>query len=343
MENEERRILETVTSALRELNPDHLTQAEMVDLRGEIIDRISQGKSPRSRMRFTRAAFAAVFAAAFVICSVALFVMRQPDRGPLPMSASAIQKLLPRGAKLMNNGKGASILAVDLGGDGTSEYAALFRNPNGTVGAVLVSGQSGHARTLWQYRGPIGLALPANLSIADLFHNGNKELVFQAAIGAMAKQIDILTWSKGGVASIFTAQATKFSIGPYNGRNRPDLIATWTLNTGNLYNIQLYGWDQPANRYTAIPGTSSPAYFRSAVIPYYSQLQKTASDQAPKMTSYGLASAYYNAGEYRKALSETDRALRFGASAYPPDSELRSLQRLIKNRMTKTRTRGKAP
>lgn len=280
------------------------------------------------RFRWTIATLCALGVAATGVGSAAAANERAAS-----VPTAAILKLLPKDAKLIaSNQQGALILPVDMRGDGTSEYASLYESPNNLVGAVIFEKWKGKLQKLWQYHGPAGLVLPASLSVRDVLHDSKQQVLFQATIGAMANQVELLGWKRRGVYPMFQAQAARVDIGQYNGRGADEIVA-WAHDTGNLYNIDPYGWNPRLQRYRMTPGIA-PRYFRSVVIPFYQHESHTAKGrQTPKMTAYGLASAYYNAGDYAEALAQANKALRFGPNAYPPDNRVQALKHSIDTKL----------
>ncbi|GEO25525.1 hypothetical protein AAC03nite_13100 [Alicyclobacillus acidoterrestris] len=256
------------------------------------------------------------------------------------VSASAILKLLPKGAQIIaSDKKGDLVQSLDLSGDGQNDYAALYKYSNGNatnlIGAIIVDSNNGVLQKLWQYNGNIGLVAPASLDVKEVLHNNSDQVVFTAAIGAMANQVEVLSWANNKVEPIFQTQAARVDIGQYKNAG-PDEISAWTLDTGYLYNVQMYGWNSKAEQYTAIQSSETPQYFKTVVLPYYQKLENGVQGKtAPKMIAYGLAEAYYNSGEYNLALTQINKGLEMSAKAYPPNTKFQSLKTQVEASLNK--------
>lgn len=274
---------------------------------------------------------------AVVSASTAIPALASTQSSHSTVSASAIRTLLPKGAHLIPfNKKGYLVLPVDMNGDGQKEYAALYKYSNtkatNLIGAIIAGERDGKLHKLWQYCGNIGLVAPASLIVKDLLHNNRREVVFAGEVGAMANQVEVLAWSNNQVKPIFQTQAYRVDFGQYiNGGT--DEIASWLLDTGFLANVQMYGWNPSKDQFAPLSNTETPKYFSSVVVPYYTKLaESTAGKSAPKMIAYGLASAYFDIGQYQLALQQIDKGLKMSANAYPPNSRFVALKAQIESR-----------
>ena len=239
-------------------------------------------------------------------------------------------KFLPKGTQLIpSNSDGSVIQQVDLDNDGEYEYTALYKYPHDDmhfVGAIVFVNDHGTIKKIWQYNGKISLVSPSSLTIKDLQNDGNKEIIFKAHAGAMANYYDILAPENGGVKSVFHTFAYRMDLGHY-GRTKSNQIITWTLDTGFLYHIEVYGWNPKAKQFERTANNAAPEYFKDTVIPYYKNVAKSSQGkQVPKMIDYGLAQAYFYAGEYQAALAEVNSGLKFSANDYPPNSDFLTLK-----------------
>lgn len=249
-------------------------------------------------------------------------------------------KFLPKGTQLIpSNTDGSMIQRVDLDNDGQYEYTALYKYPyDGVrfVGAIVFANDHGTIKKLWQYNGKISLVSPPGLTIKDIQNDGKKVIIFKAQAGAMANYYNILELENGGIKSIFHTFAYRMDIGHY-GEKQSNQLVTWTLDTGFLYRIQVYGWNTKAKQFEPTANNTAPQYFKDTVIPYYKNIAKlNQGKHGLKGIAYGLSQAYFDVGEYQAALAEVNTGLKFSANDYPPNSDFLTLKHQIMKTITDT-------
>lgn len=246
--------------------------------------------------------------------------------------SAEVRKMIPSGSIIVPEGANRTpFLSVDMNHNGQFEYVVLYKyKKHGIphVGAMIFNHQNGHIQKLWQYAGS-NVVMPASISVRDLLKNGKQEVIFKGTIGAMANYYEILANDNGHIRPIFNSAAYRLDIGDFNGRGT-DELAAWIQNFGDLYNIQMYGWDKSRGQYQQVPNNKNARYFRNTVIPYYNALAKTKyGKMMPKVNDYALALAYYDAGQYKQSLIEIASGLKISNNDYPPDSKFLALKKQI--------------
>ncbi|GMA61045.1 hypothetical protein [Alicyclobacillus fastidiosus] len=241
------------------------------------------------------------------------------------------------------------IQRLDLGNDGNVEYASLYQYSYDGVkqsGAIIVGRNGNKLKTLWQYKGPglgsePGVVQPISLVVKDVLGNGTKDVVFTGQVGAGANCVEVISCQNGAAKTLFATTSTRVDIGHYGtSSSNYNQIVTWSLDTGVLYNFQVYGWNSKEQQFDPIANTSAANYFKNTVVPYYKNLtNSTQGKQDPKMVTYGLASAYFYAGEYSSALTEVNAGLKLSRNDYPPNSEFVNLKNQISQKARATRDR----
>ncbi|MHB1627352.1 MAG: hypothetical protein ACYCVB_03070 [Bacilli bacterium] len=274
-----------------------------------------------------------IIAAGAVFAQISTPTLAHADHASASTTLSAeVHKMIPSGSVIIPEGANKTpFLSVDMNHNDQFEYVALYKyKKHGIplVGAMIFNHRNGHVQKLWQYTGS-DVVMPARISVKDLLNNGKKEVIFQGEIGAMANYNEILADNNGHIRPIFNSAAYRLDIGDFNGRGINEL-ATWTQNFGDLYNIRMYGWNKSRGQYQQVPNNKSPRYFKNTVIPYYNALAKTKyGKMMPKVNDYALAMAYYDAGQYKQALTEIAGGLKISNNDYPPDSEFLALKKQI--------------
>ncbi|MDB5085578.1 MAG: Tetratricopeptide 2 repeat-containing protein, partial [Bacilli bacterium] len=247
-----------------------------------------------------------------------------------------LQSLLPTGAKLIYTpGESIpSILKTDLNNDGHTEWAAIYvSNPGSTpssLGIIMAQSENGKLKQIYMQDG-IGISL-SQLTVQDLIGNGTKTVLVEAQVGASAgRSVTLLGMENGEVKPLLKTIADKIYMDDLNGDNKAE-IATWVHDTGQLFTIVIYSWDQSQKLYSKTPNENFPKFFKDLVIPYYESLLLNG-EPSNRMVAYGLADTYANAGELEKALSVIEKGLVMDKNGYPGDNMFLALKESVQARL----------
>ncbi|KKM09428.1 hypothetical protein SY88_18940 [Clostridiales bacterium PH28_bin88] len=247
----------------------------------------------------------------------------EKDKSPVLAGASlkdisaAVVPLLPEGARLVRPGEPDNlplVQQVDLDGDGAPELLAGYEYGERQVGALAAGKTGGEYRVLWQDN-DLGYLLD-RLEAVDLTGDGRPEVVVGGVIGASAGQkLVVLREESGRLEPVLQSGYHRLEWGDWNGDGQAEL-ATWLRDTGPLSFIQIYRWSGQA---FVRADRTVPVYFQEKVLPYYEAQLKRSLDLS-RMLTYALADASNKAGDPRQALDYAAKAL--ATDGYPDDAML---------------------
>lgn len=226
-----------------------------------------------------------------------------------------VKKSLPPTAQILNlnnPSKKPAILFTDLDGDGLYEIAAAYKyNKENYI--IILKDNSGHWFPLAHIKGT-GYTINY-LGTYPITSNKTNNLIVGWQIGSIWSELNIFKLTQNGFINIVTNTTTYSKIdieaipnksGKYLGYK----IALWLQDTGEAYNVEVYGFINGKFR----PDPEIYPYYFKKVAMYYQKKVRQYPDAA--FYWYHLADALLKANMAISALSAVNKALSL-QSSYP--------------------------
>lgn len=229
-----------------------------------------------------------------------------PGKRPHPNSpsVSSVSRLLPPGSELIKadgGGEGMAgetVIKGDADGDGSDEYAALYRKNDGKYGVMLYRAQDGRYSKIWLKEED---SPPSLLELKD-FNGGGSELLVGWNFGEpLGSYLEIFTFRGGAPELLYGGLYHRLDLGDFDGDGYPE-FAAWQKDAGSTYSVELFKWD--GGMFS--PQEYQPRYY-SGVVDYYKGINVSPGQK--RAVRYYLAEAYLRSREFSLALQAAEEGL----------------------------------